>query len=182
MIRQSEISENSIEELFCIPFSKMNVHPLTKEESSIMMSLLFAELEKKKQSDFKELKVDPFAFPHQNYTILVKSLESKRFDFKISQDAAIMISIMCRVVGDVIMYMAYLHYYYFKNLKDTSNIIDMDELSTRVFPNGFPSKTSLERMWELQKVYVEDNTSSDNLLDYKKALGSLIDTNQLKES
>ncbi len=182
MIKQSEISENSIEKLFCIPFSKINVHPLTKEETSIMTSLLFTELDKKKKSDFKELKLDAFAFPHQNYTILVKSIENKRFDFKISQDAAIMVSIMCRVVGDVIMYMAYLHYYYFKNLKHTNNIIDLEELSSKIFPNGFPSKTSLERMWELQKVSVEDNVSSDNLLDYKKALASLIDSNELKES
>ena len=67
------------------------------------------------------------------------------------------------------MYLSYLQYHYSKDKKK----ITCESLSN-IFPMGFPSKTSLERMWDLQKVERVKDGDSDNLLDYKKCFNSIM--------
>ena len=130
------------------------------------MSLIFAERESTKDT------LDPSAFPSMNYEVLVKSLQSGRFSFEITEEAAIMISFMCKVIGDVIMYMAYLQYQYAIEERIEKKKITMSRLAD-IFPMGFPSPTVLSRMWDSQKVDREESFDSDNLLDYKECYKSI---------
>ena len=162
MILQSQLKNDTVEKEFCIPFSQLRQEPMNEEETKIFLSLIMSE----KSSDSDT--IDPQAVPFSNYQVLVQSLES-RFTLKITQEAAIMVSVMSRVFGDVIMYLSYLQYHYSKD----KNKITCARLSD-IFPMGFPSKTSLERMWDLQKVERVKNSDSDNLLDYKKCFNSIM--------
>jgi hypothetical protein len=169
MIEQSKLSENSVERLFCIPFENQTNHtPLTIEETKIFIQLVFTEKNRKGKGEDIE-KLNSEAFPSDRYQILVKSIENGRFHFKISQEAAIFIAIMTRVIGDVIMYMAYLQYRYAKEKKT----ITMQTLAD-TFPSGFPSKDSMEKMWDSQKVERDKFENSDNLLDYKECYKSIM--------
>tara|TARA_R110001599_G_scaffold184514_1_gene377987 strand:- start:8163 stop:8651 length:489 start_codon:yes stop_codon:yes gene_type:complete len=162
MILKSQLKTDTVEKEFCIPFSKLRQEPMNEEETSIFLGLILSE--KQSTSDA----IDPQAVPFSNYQVLVQSLGT-RFSLKITQEAAIMVSVMSRVFGDVIMYLSYLQYHYSIDEKK----ITCARLSD-IFPMGFPSKTSLERMWDLQKVARDKDSDSDNLLDYKECFKSIM--------
>jgi hypothetical protein len=162
MISKSELKEDTVEKKFCIPFSQLRQEPMNEEETKIFLSLIMSENCSKSDT------IDPQAVPFSNYQVLVQSLET-RFSLEITQEAAIMVSVMSRVFGDVIMYLSYLQYHYSLDKKK----ITCAKLSD-IFPMGFPSKTSLERMWDLQKVARVKDSDSDNLLDYKECFKSIM--------
>ncbi len=167
MINSSELKDDSVEKLFCIPFEGLTQTPMVQEEAEIFVSLSLSEKSNTKKS------LDLKAFPSQNYQILVSSLQSGRFEFEITEEAAIMVSVMCGSIGDVIMYMAYLQYQYFVHPSALDNKITMSRIAF-IFPAGFPSSSELRRMWDLQKVGNRENGfASDNLLDYKECYKSI---------
>ncbi len=165
MIKNSELREDSVEKLFCIPFSNQEQEELTKEDFQIFLKLSLAERNNPKES------LDPKALPSQNYEVLASSLRNGRFKFEITEEAAIMVSMMCRVIGDVIMYMAYLQYHYAIEERDENKKITMSRLAN-IFPMGFPSSTALDRMWESQKTERAEDFC-DNLLDHKECYKSI---------
>lgn len=155
---------NSIEEFFCKPFSKLPVTPMSKDQSSLFITLIMADKSEKAIESINEDDIDaPFAL-----RLLEKRLKTS-FSFSMTLPLKIMIASIANSAGGVVMYLTYLQYKAKQLNKPTLNTSDLAD----IFPVGFP--TDLQDIWESQKVKAAENSphGSDNLLDYRAASASI---------
>ena len=157
--------QNSIEELFCLPFSKLPVRPMTKEESEIFLRLIMIENDGSMPNLEETGDELPFSMK------LIKRLLKSRFTFGMTEPLQLMMSQTSRSAGNVVMYLTYLQYQAKKLDKRTLSIEDL----ANIFPMGFPTDAVLTDIWDSQKVKrsQENPNGSDNLLDYQEALQSI---------
>ena len=157
--------QNAIEELFCVPFSKFPVRPMTLEESKMFMQLIMIEKDGS-MPPFEETKIElPFELR------LIKGSLSSRFTFEMTEPLQLMIAQISGSAGNVIMYLTYLQYRAKKLDKRKLSIEDF----ANIFPMGFPTNKSLQDAWDSQKVNrsADNPNGSDNLLDYQESLQSI---------
>ncbi len=72
--------------------------------------------------------------------------------------------------GSAILYLWYIQYWCFSN---SVKEIDLDIFCSKIFPNGFLSKTKLQQIWDVQKVVNHPIGTSDNLVDYNSCANSI---------
>lgn len=186
MLRYSELEKNSIELEFCEPFQKLRLHPMDEETTKILIQLLFASKNVIIPEDEK-----PFL-----YKLIEKRLTA--YTYTITDTRLIFfLIVISRTPGKAVMYMTYLQYWSKKHgVKD----IALDDFAKEIFPMGFPSDDDLRILWDKCKVtgkpkdltgeaeeFFYDNSfidydkerqeikgGSDNLLDYRYALTSIL--------
>jgi hypothetical protein len=152
---------NSIEEFFCVPFSKMPVEAMDSETSKFFVEAILAE----QQGGVSPIDDEDDEVPF-SVRMVIKSLDN-RFTFKMSAPLQLFVSVIARSAGGIIMYLTYLQYRAKKLQKEELSFSDFAD----IFPKGFPSDKSLQDIWESQKVKRSEVNphGSDNLLDYPKA-------------
>jgi hypothetical protein len=158
---------DSIEKIFCEPFSELPIRSLTRDEAILLATVTTIEMDSL-SIKFKDLKEEDIP---TSILLMQKSLRT-RFNFEMSESLQIMISSICESVGLVVMYLTYLQFQSKKRNKKKLNISDFGE----IFPNGIPTDESLHKLWLSQKIKkVKSNINgSNNLLDYQSALQSII--------
>lgn len=152
----------AVEEIFCIPFSKLPQQQMDIETGQMYFDLSMGSLAK------RYVQMDEAKKPFQ-LKILESSLEH-RFTFTIADpNLRLFILYIAQSAGGVIMYLAYLQYECKKN-----NVKNLDwQMFSRIFAMGFPSEEDLHKLWDSQKVPFDERGSSDNLLDYQSAMESI---------
>jgi|TARA_R110000787_G_scaffold11722_1_gene38394 hypothetical protein len=156
---------NSIEELFCLPFSQLPVTPMTLETTELFMRLIMIE----KDGSMPNLEETgdelPFAMK------LIKSFLKNRFTFRMTEPLQLIMAQISGSAGNVVMYLTYLQYKAKRLDKRTLSIEDL----ANIFPFGFPTDAVLQDIWDSQKVKRSqvNPMGSDNLLDYQAALQSI---------
>jgi hypothetical protein len=160
------LQEDSIEKLFCEPFSKLAVRQMTKDEQEIMVKVMLAENEGKGD----ELLNIPKEEIPTSVGFIRKSLKG-RFTFEMNDAAQLMLAQIVKSFGEGIMYLTYLQY---QAKKLNKRKLTVNDLAT-IFPMGFPTDGELHKIWDSQKVKRSDGNinGSDNLLDYQTALKSI---------
>jgi len=95
----------------------------------------------------------------------------KNLGCKLDKASLILMSISCSTPGEAVMYSCYLSY----KMKELGlDLLTIETICTDIFPMGFFTQETLKKHWDLQKVNTKGNTGSDNLLDYNRALASLM--------
>lgn len=163
-----EIKENSIE-LWAIEAEKLFKHdaqPMSDELSKAFVSCFINEKEMENdtnlRSDLEAKKLGYCSVFHNR----VKYCHT----YKVTLAVSVFMGFAANSFGEVTIYANYLQYQAHKCGKKD---IDIDFISTRVFPLGFPSKETLQKVWDMQKVERKDYGDSDNLLDYQKCQESI---------
>ena len=156
---------NSIEELFCLPFSKLPVIPMTLETTELFMRLIMIE----KDGSMPNLEETGDELPFS--VKLIKNSLRNRFSFGMTEPLQLMLAQLSGSAGNVIMYLTYLQYQAKKLDKRELSIEDL----ANIFPLGFPTDSALQDIWDSQKVKRSqvNPLGSSNLLDYQAALQSI---------
>lgn len=152
---------DAVEKIFCEPFEKLKMHPMSKDVSEILVKLLLYK------GAFKELpdKEKPFL-----YQVIEKRIKYC-FTFNIEDPRLILfLAIVAESPGTAVMYMAYIQYWCKKNGVE---VLDLDTFCEKIFPWGFPNEDDLHKLWDEQKVNRKGTHGSDNLLDYETAYKSI---------
>lgn len=128
MLKQETINqEDAVEQYFCKPFDVAKRYPLTEEDSTFLLGLLF--------------KGSAFSIPDEEKPFLVKVIEKRieySFSFKINDARLILfIAIITRTPGTAIMYLTYLQYWCKKNERKE---IDLKLFCESIFPWGLPKR------------------------------------------
>lgn len=148
-----------------IEFAKSQ-EPLTNEQSEIFIKCYMNEKAMEEDEDLKtqlEKNKAGLASVFYNRVRLCHTYE-------ISNALCLFMSFVIQSFGDSTIYANYLQYQAFKhNVKK----VNMDFISTKVFPWGFPDRATLEKVWDDQKVERNGQFTSDNLLDYAECQGSI---------
>jgi hypothetical protein len=152
---------NSIEEVFAKKFEDSQKVPMSNEISDIFIRLT---LLKETSLNISELE-KPFF-----YKVMEKRI-STLHNYKIDDKVLLFLSCICESLGDCIMYIWYIQY---QCKKRNINTVTFDVFSD-MFSWGFPSKETLSKLWDSQKIERFNSLSlgSDNLLDYHSAGQSL---------
>lgn len=152
---------NSIEYIFCKPFSELKRHPMDKETMELLIHLMLIK--------------DEIKIPEEKKPFILKVIEGSlqsRFTFKINDmKLKLFLSHITRSPGCAIMYLTYLQY----RCKIQSVIeINLETFCEKIFGDGLPNDEDLHKLWESQKVKrSKTDHGSDNLLDYQSAFKSL---------
>lgn len=159
------LQPDSIEKIFCEPFSKLPVRPFNREESAIMVSCLAADEQPER------LIIDEKNPEVPNSAIMLKKSLRTRFSFEMTEPMQVMVASTCKSVGVIIMYLTYLQYWAKKHDKRKLSTSDL----SNIFPMGVPTEEALHKLWDAQKVKRTERNpiGSDNLLDYQTALKSI---------
>lgn len=160
--------KDSIEEQFCVPLSKMEFGELTEIQALTIKRATRIEEQNEYASIFKGL--EPQETPVST-RFIQKSLHH-RFTFTINDPCLLILSEVCATFGDTIMILTYIQY---KAKQKGIKHVTAKALCQEIFPFGFPTKKSLEKAWEMQKVKRDEYNvnGSDNLLDYPFAMKSI---------
>lgn len=162
LTRKSIKDPKAVETNFCIPFSKLQQQPMSKNTSSMFTKLYLAS--RGGNVDIPE-KEKPFILQ------MAERALKTRFSFEIEQFSLIaFIAFHSESPGKVIMYFTYLQY---ECKNRNRKVLDWD-LFADIFANGFPSDQDLSRLWSNTKVPRDKVTGgSDNLIDYQSAMQSI---------
>lgn len=155
MILAENIKENSIEKLFCKPFEQLPCLPIDIELTEVLQMLQFVGCPPVMKQEFL-------------FRVIQKRVDIM-YSYELSDDLICFLCVICETPGTAVMYLTYLQYWAKNNKADW---IDLDKFTTKVFPNGFPAKNELNKLWDNQKIK-GDAVFTDNLLDYAPALYSL---------
>jgi len=158
MIKEAEIKENSIENVFCEKFSKLQQHPMDFVHTKLLASILINSLKNIKLEEEEK----PFLFK------LIEKRLSVLYDYNLTNDVILWLSYLSANPAIAVMYLTYLQYWSAKNNIDT---IDIDQFC-HIFPDGYPSNDDLHKLWDEQKI-LDNKTFQDNLLDRPNALISI---------
>ena len=148
-----------------IEFAKSQ-EQLTNEQSEIFLKCYIDEQAMEDDEDLKtalEKNKAGYASVFYNRVKLCHTYE-------VSNALCVFMNFVIESFGDSTIYTNYLQYQAFKhNVKK----VNMDFISTRVFPLGFPDRVTLQKVWEDQKVERNGQFTSDNLLDYAECQESI---------
>lgn len=90
--------------------------------------------------------------------------------YTISPSLALFMSFIIQNFGDSTIYANYLQY---KAHEYNQKHLDMEFLFTKCFLTGFPSRETLKKVWDDQKIKPKKSCGSDNLLDYQSCQKSI---------
>ena len=90
--------------------------------------------------------------------------------YNVTSAVCLFVGMASKSFGEITIYTNYLQY---KAYKEGVKLVDMNFISTKVFPWGFPTDEVLHKVWDMQKVKREEQFESDNLLDYAKCQKSI---------
>lgn len=156
-----EIKENSIE-LWAIETEKLfknDQQPMDDELSHAFVTCFMNEEKMETDGELKEaLEKNKLAYSSVFYN-RVRCCQS----FEASIALCVLMGMASNSFGEVTIYANYLQY---QAHKHNQKRLDIKFVSTYVFPMGFPSKGTLQKVWDMQKVERKDAGGSDNLLDY----------------
>lgn len=156
-----EIKENSIE-LWAIETEKLfrkDQQPMNDELSQAFVTCCLNEEEMEKDVAMKEaLEKNKLAYSSVFYN-RVRCCHT----FEASIALCVFMGMASNSFGEVTIYANYLQY---QAHKHNQKRLDIKFVSTYVFPMGFPSKGTLQKVWDMQKVERKDVGDSDNLLDH----------------
>lgn len=163
---------SAVEDIFCKKFQKILsdvrlLRPMDEHEMKIMLAAVSVDMVEGSTDPFDSLEEDPKAPFIVKVTF--KSLET-RFTFRCSNSLKTLIAIVSETAGTAIMYLTYLQCWAKHNKR---KYITAEDFSMNIFPNGFPTKEQMEKLWYSQKIDTEGSSASDNLLDYQSALKSI---------
>ena len=149
-----------------IEFGPLNQKPLTDEQTEIFLKCYMNEQAMEEDEDLKtQLEKNKAGYASVLYN-RVKLCHT----YEISNALCLFMSFVVESFRDVTIYANYFQYQAFKhNVKK----VNMDFISTKVFPWGFPNRVTLEKVWDDQKVERNGQFTSDNLLDYAKCQESI---------
>lgn len=149
-----------------IEFGQLNQKPLTKEQTEIFFKCYMNEQAMEDDEDLKtQLEKNKAGYASVFYN-RVRCCHT----YEVSNAVCLFMSFVIQNFGDSTIYANYLQYYAFKhNVKK----VDMNFISTKVFPYGFPNKVTLQKVWDDQKVERNGQFTSDNLLDYAECQESI---------
>lgn len=160
MIEFDDLKEDSIETMFCVPFSKLQQQPLNGDVNRILIILLLQPESVDKIS--KDLE-NEFMFK------LIKKRIEVMYNYQLTNDALVFMVVLSKSPGNAVMYLTYLQYYAWKN---KLQIIDLKTICEDVFPFGTPSEADLEALWRQTKIHNKPGMS-DNLVDIPECLKSI---------
>ncbi len=154
----------AVENLFCIPFSKLKQHEMDSHTSEMFLKLCLASKSTESLPDIPE-KEKPFIL------LMTERAVEGRFSFEVCDSTlTTFIALLCKNPGMVIMYLTYLQY---ECKKRNKPVLDWDEFAM-IFASGFPSDQDLHNLWDNTKVKRDPKTGgADNLLDYQSAMESI---------
>ena len=164
-----ELKENSIE-LWAIEAEKLfnkDQQPLSDELGRFFFNCCAAE--KKMEEDEhtrEELTKNKLGFSSVFYN-RVRCCHT----YEASLALCLFMGYASNTFGEVVIYTNYLQY---KAHKHNVKRIDIEFLSVNVFPMGFPTRETLHKVWDMQKVERKEQFGSDNLLDYYECQKSII--------
>lgn len=152
-----EYGPNSIEEIVCVPFDKVQRVPMTKELTGMLIQMLMADPKPTKDVPEKE---KPFLYA------LIEKRVKFAFQYKIDDARVILlISLVAKSPGTAVLYLWYLQYL---AKRDKIEVISMDYFIETGFPFGFPTDESLHQIWDNQKFI------NGNLVDHAQYGKSLL--------
>ena len=150
--------ENAIEEIVYNSLKDKNFSELSEEDADFFISVSL--LSKR----FRPLEKDKFPL----FQIIERRVEHC-FTFKfIDQRAILILCAWTKTAGNAILYLWYIQGWCFKN---NVREVDLETLSTRIFPRGIFSEDTLKSVWIKQKV--RKNELEQNLIDYNVAGSSI---------
>lgn len=156
-----EIKENSIE-LWAIETEKLfkkDQQPMDDELSHAFVTCCLNEAVMEKDEELKDaLEKKKLAYSSVFYN-RVKCCHT----FEASIALCVFMGMASNTFGEVTIYANYLQY---QAHKHNQKRLDIQFVSTYVFPMGFPSKETLQKVWDMQKVERKEMGDSDNLLDW----------------
>ena len=167
--------DNFVEE-WSKEFDKCEKEQLTKEDAMLLMNIIFKEKELNKDKellDMLEVKTnDTFCTViwrrFKNFPMLRVSPSVALFLGEVAKNFGICTIMVAIVIAKAAQYR-------------TKNI-DIHFICNRIIPMGFPTEREFKKLWELQKIDLEERQAqefnsfmSDNLLDYNSSYKSVID-------
>lgn len=148
---------DAIEKHFCVKFKKLQHHAMTEQIAEAFMQCVLIEKSEGRIDILEEEK------PHL-FKIIEKRLEVI-FEYTMSDELKMFITILCETPGKIVMYLWYLQYVSKKNRIQHFTC----ENFASIFPNGFPCEKDLKQLWDEQKINAEEIYYTDNLLDCTSA-------------
>lgn len=155
-----EIKENSIE-LWAIEAEKLfkqDQNPMSDELSKTFITCCMSEQEMEQSEDIRE--------KLSKKELGLCSVFYNRVKYCHTYEASIALCLFMGLAsesfGEVTIYANYLQY---QANKHNMKRIDMGFIGEKVFPMGLPSRETLNKVWDMQKVKRESDFDSDNLLD-----------------
>jgi len=165
-IKYKDMASDSVEN-WCKLFASAETRVLTEQESDLVLKCLMLE---------DELASDP-AFDKEFTQMFIGAVITKRlkaFTYKLTNAAKAVLADWVKSLGENTMYLAYIQYYCHNNKVTKVTAKELCE----IFPDGIPTQSELQRLWDLQKLNLSDcNDASfmiDNLLDYKHVYESIM--------
>ena len=151
---KTTIDNTAIENVVCIPFKKLMRFPMDDETTRTFIQIMMLPIE--------------FSIPQKEKPFLYQVIEKRIdgcFTFKITDARLILlITIISETPGSAILYLWYLQYWCKKNQVE---ILSLNDFCEKIFPMGFPSKDDLHKIWDDQKVTIDNK--SLNLVDINDA-------------
>lgn len=154
-----EIKDNSVED-WAVKFSKFKPTQLSEEAAQVWVICTMKEDQFESDPEVEKLLNSPNEIQNAIYEM------QKSYPYTISKASILALSYIVKSFGEIRMILSYLWY---KLHEWKLNHINMEFITTKVFPWGVPSKDFMEKMWDAQKY----NGSPDNMLDYSKAYNSI---------
>jgi hypothetical protein len=161
---------DAIEKHFCVKFEKLQHHAMTEKLSEAFMKSVLIEKSEGRINIPEEEK------PHV-FKIIEKRLEVI-FDYTMTDELKLFITILCETPGKSVMYLWYLQY-----VSKNKNIQHFTcENFASIFPNGFPCEKDLNQLWDEQKINrTIGQYYATNLLDFTSAGVSLFSSQDKSE-
>jgi len=152
--------EDSIETFFAKKFDSLSKYPMDNETAEIYIKLLMSVN-------------SSYVIPDDEKPFIYKVMErrlSAIHTYSVDDRILLFLSYLCKSASQSVMYCWYLQY---KSREMHKTHFTFEDFSI-IFGSGFPSEDGLKKLWEMQKVNVEDVHDSGNLLDYPNAGVSIL--------
>jgi len=152
---------HAIEKHICEKINDAEKMPMDIETTKLLIQLV--SLKQKNQKDI---------IPQDKKPFLYQMIEQRMqlFPMKIDEYVLLFLTFFCESPGNAIMYLWFLQSQAFVHkIKE----IDFNLFCNEIFPYGFPSRQTLEKIWREQKLERE-LSNSDNLVDYVTAGKSIL--------
>ncbi len=163
--REITLQPDAIEKYICVPISKAKQHQMTKDVSEMFISFTMMDkssidIDNNMDRDMVNDKGGKFWV----YVALKKRVEAcltAKFNVKV----LVFLMFLYESIGTCILMAYYMQYRATKRKLSEISIREMAEM----FPNGFPSREDLHKIWDDSKI-----VDGGNLIDFGTAGSSII--------
>lgn len=153
------IQNDSLEKALLIPMSKADVTQMTPDLTELFLRFfLISQNEEDKTKVYTDLL-------EKSWTLraVEKRIEAS---LTIEVDKAVQCFLICLTNGNIGQCVMYLYYFQYWAKLNNVACIDFDVFS-RIFPHGYPSESTMQLLWELQKI------DGGNMIDIAMASESI---------